>query len=160
MIKSIAKWVASQKAVGIPTLLALRMVGMTASAQRIAYLCKFAPQVIAIRRNGFSFQMSGNDGHDQIPNRIWWHGWEHYEHPMPDLFVAFARQSRVIVDIGANSGFYTLIALSCSQAVVHAFEPFPPCQKVFTTNLSLHPHAHRARLHTAAAGEARGLTQL
>ena len=47
--------------------------------------------------------------------------------PLPDVFAACVRASEgLVIDVGANTGFYSLVAVSASgTAEVHAFEPYP-----------------------------------
>jgi FkbM family methyltransferase len=50
-----------------------------------------------------------------------------YEKEVVDVFYEYAKKSKVIYDIGANIGYYTLIAAKANKdsAKVYAFEPFP-----------------------------------
>jgi FkbM family methyltransferase len=146
----------SRRALGIPCLSVLKALGRTGEAIRVARLCGFSPDVVTIRGHGPTFRMSGADGRDQIPNLIWWHGGEH-EPPMPRVLGALARDARVILDVGANTGFYTLLTAACSKAVVHAFEPYPVCRELLLANLRLNPElAARVRYHEAAVGDRTG----
>ncbi|MDO9000950.1 MAG: FkbM family methyltransferase [Bacteroidota bacterium] len=50
-----------------------------------------------------------------------------YEKEVVDIFYEYAEKSKVIYDIGANIGYYTLIASKAANdnSKVYAFEPFP-----------------------------------
>lgn len=159
-LKSMSKSTLSRRAIGIPSVMLLRSLGRTAEAKRVARLCAFAPKTVTIEGHGPAFRMSGVNGRDQIPNLIWWHGREH-EPPMPEVLAALARDARVIVDVGANTGFYTLLTAANSKAVVHSFEPFPVCRDCLLTNLRLNPElAARVRYHEAAVGSETGTAKL
>jgi FkbM family methyltransferase len=159
-LKTLAKAVLSRRPVGVPLAFALKSCGLIAAARRVARICRFAPGVVTVRQCGLAFRMDSAGGRDQIPDRFWWYG-EDYEPPMPALFAALARDARVVVDVGANTGFYTLLALSASSAVVHAYEPFPECREWLARNLALNPSlADRARGHGAAVGDAPGVSTL
>ena len=73
-------------------------------------------------------------------------GWLGFERPMPDVFLACARRfPGRIVDVGANSGFYALIAV-CAAAgnEVLAFEPDSTVLPILRDNIAL--NAAEARL--------------
>jgi FkbM family methyltransferase len=74
-----------------------------------------------------------------IENEIFWLGLnDGFEKESIKLWIKLCRKSDVILDIGANTGIYSLIAKSVNpSAVVHAFEPV---QRVFSKlkdNISL-----------------------
>src|SRR5262245_34954127 len=50
-----------------------------------------------------------------------------YELPKQNRFAIEVKEGRVVYDVGANSGFYTLLAARCvgARGRVHAFEPAP-----------------------------------
>ncbi len=50
-----------------------------------------------------------------------------YESPVQQLFRRHLRRGSVVLDIGANAGFYTLLAAKLAGATghIHAFEPLP-----------------------------------
>jgi FkbM family methyltransferase len=65
-----------------------------------------------------------------------------YEKEVVDVFYEYAKKSKVIYDIGANIGYYTLIA---SKAInkndkVYAFEPFPENVSVLKSNIEANEH--------------------
>src|SRR5689334_3575068 len=91
-LKTMGKAILSRRAIGIPSVLLLKSLGLTSHAQRVARLCDFAPDTVTIRGHGPDFRMSGARGHDQIPNLIWWHGREH-EPPLPSVLAALSRDA-------------------------------------------------------------------
>lgn len=72
-----------------------------------------------------SFSMNRWNDRDQIVRALSQAGWRSFEYPMPDVFLALAtRYPGTIFDIGANTGFYSLVALSADATnVVESFEP-------------------------------------
>ncbi len=75
---------------------------------------------------GGSFIMQNYDGHDHvIENEVFWNGiggeWE--KHSL-SLWMKLCASAETIVDIGANTGIYSLVAKAiCPTAQVYAFEP-------------------------------------
>jgi FkbM family methyltransferase len=69
-------------------------------------------------------------------------------------------QSEVIIDIGANVGYFALYASSLNpKAQIHAFEPFPGNSDRLAKNLSLNKN-HQISLHTAAVADKAGKATL
>jgi FkbM family methyltransferase len=65
-----------------------------------------------------------NEGRDAVANSIYWLGIKGYEPESTKIWVELARKSKVIFDIGAYTGLYSLLAaLVNSKAKVFAFEP-------------------------------------
>lgn len=63
------------------------------------------------------------------------------------------RQSKIIIDVGANVGFFCLYASSINSGVkIHAFEPFPKNAEQLNKNLRLNPDSQVA-LHQAAVSD-------
>jgi len=63
------------------------------------------------------------------------------------VFLSLVRRGDTVVDVGANTGYYTLLFshLVGTRGSVHAFEPVPP------TFAQLQPHVQRARPHDNVA---------
>jgi FkbM family methyltransferase len=68
----------------------------------------------------------------QLENEIFWGGlYYRYEKVSINLWKELCKHSKVIMDVGANSGVYTLVAKAMNKdADVHAFEPI---ERVFNT---------------------------
>jgi FkbM family methyltransferase len=63
------------------------------------------------------------------------------------------RSARIIIDVGANVGFFGLYASSINPGVkIHAFEPFPKNAEQLNKNLQLNP-AGQVVLHQAAVSD-------
>lgn len=62
-------------------------------------------------------------GDDFIPNQLYWKGFNGYEKSI-DIFWYFAKSSKIVVDIGANIGLFSIVAAKANiNAMVYSFEP-------------------------------------
>lgn len=75
-----------------------------------------------------------------IENSIYWDGLEGHEADSTGIWAALSRCSETIIDIGANTGLYSLIAAAVNPAArVIAIEPIPRIASIIRENLSLNP---------------------
>jgi FkbM family methyltransferase len=103
------------------------------------------PETVRVRmpalngRPSQSFRMHTRGGADQIARDLHRHGWHGFERPVPDVFSRCVSVSEgLVVDVGANTGFYSLAATQSSATVaVHAFEPYPVATACLRENLRL-----------------------
>ena len=74
--------------------------------------------------------------------RLMWAG--AYERDLVALFKRYLKPGMTVVDVGANIGYFSVIAagLVGDTGSVHAFEPFPECFNRLKHNLSVFPSAH------------------
>lgn len=91
---------------------------------------------IDISNNSFKLY---NPGYTTIENEIFWNGieqgWEKYS---LKVWRYFCENAESILDIGANTGIYALIANSVnSKAVIHAFEPVERTAVLLQRNIAL-----------------------
>ena len=82
--------------------------------------------VIQVRiPGGQQFKMRCNPT-SYVAKRLFWDGMQGFESSMTDLFIALAKQSRVFFDVGANIGYYSLLAAAVNADLrVVSFEPVP-----------------------------------
>src|SRR5215210_2863413 len=79
----------------------------------------------------FTLRLEGRPVRFEYANRwiereLFWHGWKGYEPVSLALWQRCAKRARTIVDIGANSGLFAIVAKSLNRkATVLAFEPLP-----------------------------------
>lgn len=75
----------------------------------------------------------------QVENNLFWKGVEgDWEKTSLHIWLTAAKEARVILDIGANTGAYSLIAKSVNpNARVIAFEPLPKAVEFFKKNCEL-----------------------
>jgi FkbM family methyltransferase len=151
---------------GRPTSAMLRLFGAEALGGKIDKLCRYVPRQVTVRipekiAPGASFLIDSDHGRDQIAATIWWKGWDGYEGLVMSLFGCCARESKWIIDVGANTGLFALTAAACSPgAAVHAFEPFPPCRKLLDNNLQLNGMQSRVKTRPEAVSEQAGQMNL
>jgi FkbM family methyltransferase len=79
-------------------------------------------------------RMYSCDGRDRVARTVWGRGWDYFERPLPFLFARLAGRSRTVLDIGANTGFYSLLA-GYAGATVLAFEPISSIADVLEGNV-------------------------
>lgn len=165
MLKAVAKSLVSSKAIGIPAAKLLQLMGQDYYRSRVLESCGFLPQAVRVRLPAHlcanaSFVLSSARGTDQIAWVLWTHGWNGFERPMLDVFAAAVRSSQAIVDIGANSGLYAVLAAGANkQARIHAFEPLPQALHVLRENVRLNRADDRITIVEAAASDETGSAQ-
>ena len=82
-----------------------------------------------------------------------------YEKQNQGLFKRFVRPGTTVLDVGANFGFYSLLAarLVGQNGCVIAFEPMPPVLSTLKRHLALNPAlARRVQLIESAVGDTDG----
>jgi FkbM family methyltransferase len=114
--------------------------------------------------NGTSgrIKMHERHGADQIVRAIRREGWHSFECPLPDVFYHCVRAtSGLVLDVGANTGFYALLAVSARPDVgVIAFEPFPPAIAMLRENLLLNPRGDSVTVVEKAVSDREGRAAL
>lgn len=76
-------------------------------------------------------------GRDQVVRQIEAQGWRSYEAPLPVVLSRLiARSASVFLDVGANTGYYSLVAALAGAAQVRAFEPIPFIADLFERNVA------------------------
>lgn len=97
-------------------------------------------------------------GGDGVLRRLYW-GFG-FEEPVRELWAHLARRSRTILDVGAHTGLYAVVAgLVQPEASIHAFEPVPGAFRELEGNLRANG-LDRARAHLMALGDADGSVTL
>ena len=82
---------------------------------------------------------------DHIANLVQAGGLAGYEAPTPGVLISLCRdQPGLVLDVGANTGLFSLLAAAASPEVeVVAFEPLAPVRKLLEENLRLNPALSR-----------------
>lgn len=75
-------------------------------------------------------------GHN-IENGLFWEGLYGHEPESMRHWIKIARQSKVVLDVGANSGVFALSAAAVGVREVHAFEPLPRMYSILADNVVL-----------------------
>jgi len=77
-----------------------------------------------------------NDGNDFIATALCWRGIGGFEASTIRLFLELLEQSDTVLDIGANTGLYALIAaVHDDRRKVYGFEPVPRIRDYFEANI-------------------------
>jgi FkbM family methyltransferase len=91
---------------------------------------------VSINFQGRPVFVMESDGRDSVASGAFWVGLDVYEGCTLQVFAHLARTSRHIVDVGANTGLFSLLAGTQNpDAVIHAFEPFPSAADMLEANL-------------------------
>lgn len=105
----------------------------------------------------FQYASVADDG---IGRALYWQGTGAWEVETIDIYYRLAKKSKVIVDIGANTGVYTLIACAANeQAQVYAFEPVPQVYERLSANVHLNQWQGRCTLQKIAISSSDGIVQ-
>lgn len=76
-----------------------------------------------------------------IENDLFWKGFTGYEKVSMNIWMQAAKSARTIIDIGANSGFFSLVGKSVNpDADVYAFEPLPKFTALLQANCDLNQY--------------------
>lgn len=156
------------KRIGVPAAVLTNRVGANELSRKISILCGYVPPTVEVIppanfAGGRRFLMGGAGGLDPVARANWWCGWQGYEKPFPDLFASCSRSSRLVLDVGAYSGFYSMVAATCSpEARAIAFEPYPVARGLLEANLASNRDRFGGRISVVpmAAGESSGMADL
>ncbi len=100
--------------------------------------------------NGKKFEIYSDGA--QIANEVFWEGlYNSWEGKSIEIWREASKHSDVMFDIGANAGFYTLVAKTVNPAIqIHAFEPSNDWYDRFNRNCKLNGiddiHSHKLAL--------------
>lgn len=98
---------------------------------------------------------------DLIGRALFWRGLKDWEAETIDVFLTLARQARLLVDVGANTGVYALLACAVNpRAEVLAFEPVPHIHQHLRRNLDLNDLGGRCHAVAAAVADFTGTAPL
>ena len=98
-------------------------------------------------------------GRDQIANIIEMFGWKHFESPMPQVFYKICQAAKGnIIDVGANTGFYTVLATAAlsTNKKIWAFEPDPHIFPILNANIKLNDIGDSVVLKNEALSNSEG----
>ncbi len=108
-------------------------------------------EVFPVKLGGsrFRYEFSGNDS---IGEQLFWHGSGFFEPEAAAVFSRYLSTARTVLDIGANTGLYSLMALASNPGCrVVAWEPFPGNFVKLARNIALNNFQDRAELRPEAA---------
>src|ERR1700722_14228593 len=103
-----------------------------------------------------SFVMEDFDGRDFVQKLAWESGLLRYENPLPGFLISYlSHTAGTFVDIGANTGLYSLMAASISSSIeVVAFEALHDIYMKLTHNIELNKNL-AARIRSVKAALSR-----
>jgi FkbM family methyltransferase len=85
----------------------------------------------------FYMRTHGKAGLDRIAWKLWRRGPHSYEPETLQVFQAMLQDARVFVDVGANTGLFSLMAAIDGSRRVIAFEPVPAIFSLLRANVQL-----------------------
>jgi FkbM family methyltransferase len=110
--------------------------------------------------NGNSFKYSAI-ADDAIARAIFWRGWDGWEPETMRIFYKLAQKSKLFLDIGANTGLFTLVTLAANpQAKVMSFEPVPHVYKRLLSHIEMNGWLDRCDVKNLAVSNTVGETKL
>lgn len=126
-IKSLLKWVRDVPLFNIPVTELARWVnriGTRATRWAVRHLPRRGLVRLTLPNGNTLVLLS--DATDPIPNELFWRGWDGYEPQSTMTFFGLATRAATVVDVGAHSGLFSMLAAHANPAArVVAVEPFP-----------------------------------
>jgi FkbM family methyltransferase len=120
--KSQLRRVRLSRVVNVPLTSALRKAGLR-SEFWLRHLPRVGVVTIALPMGQPVRMFSEAD--DWITSRLWWRGWLAVEPASVRIWAQMCRSSSVVIDAGAHTGYFSLIAHAVGADEVYAFEPHP-----------------------------------
>jgi FkbM family methyltransferase len=100
--------------------------------------------------NGFRYLARG----EPLGKTLFWRGIAGFEPGSAKVFCELARTASVLLDVGAYSGYYTLLASSVNrECQSHCFEPVPAIRAWLSRNFELNGLEDCARIVPSAVSE-------
>ncbi|MBN9669866.1 FkbM family methyltransferase [Roseibium aggregatum] len=142
MIKVAAKSVLQNKIANYIASSLFLTIGKKELYYRIQSVGNFLPDYVVVKlpkkqfsRDELTFYCAG--GKDQMSRAAATIGWHAPEAPMPLLMQSLFKRDQVFFDVGANSGYYSLLALASLNRPdsVYSFEPSKDALAFFKINI-------------------------
>lgn len=106
----------------------------------------------------FLYSATANDG---IARALFWRGLADWECETIPVFYKLARSAQVILDIGANTGFYTLLGCTANpDARVISIEPVPRVCEKLREHIRLNHFDNRCEVYQVAVSNFVGTTEM
>ncbi len=103
------------------------------------------------------FYMQDCAGRDQVVRAVARGGWAAYEPPLPRLIARLCdRWAPLFLDVGANTGYYSLLAAGMGARHVWAFEPVPDIRTILKANVDESGWARRISISPLALSDEEG----
>jgi FkbM family methyltransferase len=98
---------------------------------------------ISVEFDGMKSFIMMADGKDSLATRIYWQGPDSFEASETNVYRALLDNAETILDIGANTGLYSLIAgVNNSDTKVYSFEPMPVIAETLRRNIRANSFDH------------------
>lgn len=103
------------------------------------------------------FYMNDCGGRDQVVAAVNQGGWRGYEAPLPEVIAKLCKGWKpVFLDVGANTGYYSLLAVAAGATKVFAYEPVPSIHKIFADNIAESAMNQQITRYDQGVGERKG----
>lgn len=113
----------------------------------LGQVCVKGPDNLRLR-----FHTYGPHGKDRIAIKLARRGFWSYEGETTRIFLALAKEVKTVIDVGANTGLFALLAAQANhQARVWAFEPVPFIYDMLRANIQLNELANLEAVQAAVA---------
>ena len=110
--------------------------------------------------DGRSFFYSAT-ANDVIARALYWRGLKDWESETIPVFYRLAQSAEIVLDIGANTGFYTLLACTANpRARVIAFEPVPRVYEKLLEHIRLNHFEDQCEVYQIAVSNFIGTAQM
>jgi FkbM family methyltransferase len=94
---------------------------------------------------------------DNIGRSLYWKGLTSWEAETIPFFYQLAKRARIVLDIGANTGFYSLLACAVNSATeVFSFEPVPKVFSHLLDNIAVNGFQNRCHAIKVAVSNSVG----
>ncbi|MFZ5970656.1 MAG: FkbM family methyltransferase [Bacteroidota bacterium] len=100
-----------------------------------------------------SFRMATNQT-SYVTNKLYYEGAQAFEYT--HIFERLITQCRTFVDVGANTGYYSLLAATSGPTQVYAFEPSPGPLYYLRLNVNLNHFSRQIRVFDVALSDEQG----
>ena len=145
----------------LATTIALEERGHHGAADRLDRLAGRGDVVTVCLPDGRRVKMRRRDDRDQVAAQVAREGYNSFETPLPAVLVQLAASTGgTIFDVGANTGYYSLLAATVSAGPVIAFEPNPTVRPLLAANLDLNGAGRRVTVEARAVGCENGVLPL
>jgi len=111
--------------------------------------------------NSVSFWMNLQGMRDQVAVEAIKRGWASYEAPLPQLIASWSSGlPLVFVDIGANSGYYSLLSAAFGARSVIAFEPAEEIASLLDANIKRSQFEQKIQVQRVALSNKSGTSKI
>jgi FkbM family methyltransferase len=142
-----------------PVLRFLARCAVHAGMARLTSVADSYRGTFQVRLAGFPVKYQLRE-HDYIGEILFWKG-PQFESAIIGVFSEYAKDARGVLDIGANTGLYSLLACAANrEAKVKAWEPVPYLYNALRANLAANGFDGRCEARCAAASQAAGTATL